>query len=390
MTVQLFEAELGVTVPTAGYPFPATAQLALEYVDRGHHVTAVTTGTDIVTPIRLRSDRLDLVVLPARGRGRSRAFDLFSRERRAIRAALDAAAPDVVHAHWTYEFGLAARTARATSLVTVHDWAPVIARHNRHPYWYFRWLMQVICLCKRGPLSAPSDYLARQVRRVYRQSCAVIPNGIELAPFLDVITEPDAPPIVGMLNVGFTDRKNVATALRAWPLVRRAHPDALLALAGPDFEADGVAASWAARHGLTEGVRFDGQLPSGVVPSWMAGATLFLHTSREESFGIVLVEAMAAGRAVIVGKRSGAAADVVGPGGLPIDVDDVDQVATAVSGLLADPQQRADLGAAGRRIAQRYSLGTSADAYLALLHQIVDDAARRGRRAASGITQGRA
>ena len=84
MTLSLLEPELGATVPSAGFPFPATARLVLDYLRAGHRVTAITTGFDIDAPIRLGDDRLRVVVVPSRGRGRARAFDLFRAERRAL------------------------------------------------------------------------------------------------------------------------------------------------------------------------------------------------------------------------------------------------------------------------------------------------------------------
>jgi glycosyltransferase involved in cell wall biosynthesis len=368
MTLSMLEPALGAPVPSEGFPFPGTAQLVLDYLRAGHRVTAITTGFDVAAPVRRSSGDLDVVVLPSRSRGRGRAFDFFREERHAITAELDAAAPDVIHAHWTYEFGLAARAAAAPALVSVHDWAPAIARLNRHPYWYFRWVMQIACLLRRGALVAPSSYIADRVRRWYRQPCAVIPNGVELSAFTPV--HPSEQPVVAMLNVGFTDRKNVGTALRAWPAVRRAHPNAVLALAGPDFEPGGVAEAWALEHDLTPGVRFLGPLAPDAVPAFLGEAALFLHTSREESFGIVLVEAMAAGLPVIVGADSGAAPDVVRPAGLAIDVGDVDAVAQAVDQLLSDPDRRGRMSRSGRDVAAGYAVERSSAAHLGLLQEL--------------------
>ena len=376
MTLSMLEPELGAAAGSAGFPFPGTAQLVLEYLSRGHRVTAVTTGFDIQQIQRVSSPRLELVVVPSRGRGRGRAFDFFRAERAAIRGALDDARADVVHAHWTYEFGLAARRSRAPSLVTVHDWAPQIARHNRHPYWYFRWAMQVACLVRRGALSAPSAYVAERVQRLYRQECPVIPNGVVLQPFQQVEARPERPTVV-MLNNGFTNLKNVATALRAWPAVRRAVPTALLVLGGPDFEPTGIAAEWAGANGLDDGVRFDGPVASPDVPGWLSQASLFLHASRQESFGMVLVEAMAAGLPIIAGRNSGGATEVAAPAGLLVDVDDPAEVAAALIDLLSDDARRARMTAEGRSVAARFSVDETTTAFLDRLTDLAGTSSSR-------------
>jgi len=68
-----------------------------------------------------------------------------------------------------------------------------------------------------------------------------------------------------------------------------------------------------------------------------------------EGLGIVYLEASASGLPVVAG-RSGGAPETVREGetGLVVDGRDVEQIATAVGGLLADPDRAAQMGAAGR------------------------------------------
>src|ERR1700687_4223526 len=83
-------------------------------------------------------------------------------------------------------------------------------------------------------------------------------------------------------------------------------------------------------------------------------ARVFVMPSKAEGFGFVFLEAMAHGRPVVAGNRD-AASEVLGEeAGLLVDPDDVPQVASALTGLLASADLRERLGAAGRARADRY------------------------------------
>ena len=88
-------------------------------------------------------------------------------------------------------------------------------------------------------------------------------------------------------------------------------------------------------------------------------ADLFCLPSRQEGFGIVFVEAMAAGLA-IVAARAGATPEVVEHArtGLLVSPSDPGALASALMRLLASPEERRTLGAAGTRAAERYRLET--------------------------------
>lgn len=353
-----------------GYPFPSTSQLALHYLRRGHQVTLITTGTDLTECEHHRSPDLDLHIVPSRQRARDRALDFFAQERRGIAEVLTSVRADVIHAHWTYEFGLAARSAACPSLVTVHDWAPTIAKFNKHPYWYIRALMQARCLLVRGALSAPTKYISDKVERTYKQSVVTIPNGIDLANY-GMRDQQDGKTRIGMLNVGFSRLKNVTTALEAWGSIRKSFPDAVLHLAGPDYDPSGQAEMWARSKNLHHGVVFDGPIKPSDVPKWFSNKDIFLHSSLEESFGIVLVEAMAAGVPVIAGARSGAVADVTGGAAMLVDVSRATSMAEAIADVLSNPRLQSDLTRRGTENSSAFSHSRVGDKFLEQLQLLV-------------------
>jgi glycosyltransferase involved in cell wall biosynthesis len=362
-TLSLLQPHLSKQLPTSGYPFPGTSALALKYRERGHQVTVVTSGHDIGSTVEAQGDNLKVIVVPSRGRARTMAFDFFKDERRHIENQIRLSRPDACHAHWTYEFALGAQRSGYPTLLTVHDWAPAVARRNKHPYWMFRAAMQARVLTGRGQLTAPSAYIAARVERWYERDCEVIPNGIELSAYRGADgsqQERRAGFTVGMMNVGWSGVKNVATALHAWHAVRSSVAGAELHLAGPGYEPSGEAESWARSAGLTDGVIFEGPIKPGDVPAWMANKDIFLHTSREESFGIVLIEAMASGIPVIAGATSGAVAEVTGGRAVLIDVNSPVQVAASIISLHADPVAMERLSREGVENSRRFELDATA------------------------------
>lgn len=359
-------------IDSRGYPFPGTAELVIEYILAGHFVVLITTATDIDSPLSYVGPHLEIHVMPSRPRARSRALDLFRSERNAIARELARSGADVIHAHWTYEFAIPSRMSSIPDLVTVHDWGPTVALHNKHLYWYFRAVMQVWCLLLPGPLSAPTRYLAAKIEKVYKRSCHVIPNGIHI-PAADSTTYCIESTRVGMMNVGFTPLKNVQSALKAWQHVYSENPEYRLCLAGPGYEVGGPAHRWARAKGLDGGVTFDGVIEPQDRLRWRADKAAFLHTSREESFGMVLIESMAAGLPVVAGRKSGAVPEITQGGARLIDVEDPSEIAECLLRLLKDRDERRQLSSLGRELSKKFDKQVVARKYLDLLQTLSVD-----------------
>jgi phosphatidylinositol alpha-1,6-mannosyltransferase len=135
--------------------------------------------------------------------------------------------------------------------------------------------------------------------------------------------------------------------------------------------------------GLSSRVLFRPGVPDRDLPGIYGLADLYLGLSREEGaeaegFGIALADAAATAVAVVAGRSGGTAAAVKdGETGLLVTPTDVAQVAGVIDALLADPDRRASLGAAGRRWVTAELNWARAVAALAELSR---SAARPGRR----------
>ena len=137
-------------------------------------------------------------------------------------------------------------------------------------------------------------------------------------------------------------------------------------------------------NSVREHVHFLGHVPSADLPRWYATGDIFCSPATgNESFGIVLIEAMAAGRAVVCsdipGYRTvvtpGKDASVFPPG-------DVPSLARALSQLVEDPARRGRLAEEGRRRALEFSWPSVVDR----IEVVYREAAGRRASALSGTT----
>src|SRR5262249_27995864 len=110
------------------------------------------------------------------------------------------------------------------------------------------------------------------------------------------------------------------------------------------------------------------------VPRLMAACDIVCHTSRvPEPFGLVIVEAMALGRAVIATAGGGPSEIISSPEeGVLVAPDDSRALAAAMWELVDDPGRRARLGAGGReRVRTHFSIDVMATTLLGYLDQLI-------------------
>ncbi len=131
-------------------------------------------------------------------------------------------------------------------------------------------------------------------------------------------------------------------------------PDVHIVVAGGGELVDGFRER-AAAAGASERVHFLGAVPHADLPNVLRASDLFLLTTEPpESFGIVLIEAMACGLAAVATDYPGVAAVVEdGETGLLVERGNPGAVANALGALADDPVRRAEMGGRGREKALR-------------------------------------
>lgn len=360
-----------------GYPFPLLPTLADAFVKRGHRVSIVTTSPDADTVMPYLGTDLSVVVAPSRLRARSRAADLFAVERAGVAEALRMIRPDVVHAHWTYEFALGAlREKAAPTVVTAHDAPLTVLKHMPDAYRLVRAAMATWTRLRRPNLTAVSPYLAERWRRemLFRANIDVIPNPapLKVGGVTGRVVRHVGPVILSVSDG--SRRKNVRTLLRAFPLLADRHPGAELRLVGnglgPDDE---LCRAWLST-GRSASVSFLGRLSREALEAEYAKATVFCHTSLEESQGLVLLEAVQHGIPVVAGRDSGAVGWTLfdGAAGVLTDVRSPTAVADAVTSVLQGSEADRLAAFDGRReVEARFGADVIAGRYLAKYERIM-------------------
>jgi mannosyltransferase len=127
-----------------------------------------------------------------------------------------------------------------------------------------------------------------------------------------------------------------------------------------------------AAAGLTERILFLGELPIEEVPLWYQRITIYVFASRVEGFGLTMLEAMAAGDAVVA-TRAGAAEMVIADGddGVLAPVGDAEALAAALEPLMRDPERIEEIGRRAReKVVRLYSRDREADEISAVYRQV--------------------
>jgi phosphatidyl-myo-inositol alpha-mannosyltransferase len=276
----------------------------------------------------------------------------------AVRRALRRGGYDLLHVHepLSPSVGLLAVAQAGRSL-------PVVGTFHAN-------LGRSVALAAAGPLLGRAyDRLAGRIavsasardtwQGRFGGTMAVVPNGV--APEFFAGPQPldgwkDAGPTV--LFVGRLERrKGLAYLVRAFLRLKPAFPRLRLLVVGRDdrHARDKAMAMVPAR--LRSDLVFAGAVPQAELPSYFASADIFCAPSLGgESFGIVLVEAMAVGLPVVCSDIGGYR-DVVrdGTDGLLVPPRDPEALAEALAGLLDHPARLAAMGQAAAVAARRYA-----------------------------------
>jgi phosphatidylinositol alpha-mannosyltransferase len=268
--------------------------------------------------------------------------------------------------------------SRAVNVGTFHAY-----REKFRAYQYSKPLLRRF-FDRLDGLAAVSPAARDYVSQYFPAHYTVIPNGIDVARFANPRLEPPPEQQDGRQNILFVGRiekrKGLEHLLQAFPLVKEACPQARLIVVGEGRLRAGFQRA-VAESGLAD-VVFTGFVSAEELPRYYRAAHVFCTPATGfESFGIVLLEAMAAGLPVV-------ASDIVGfrqvvsheKEGLLVPPYDPEGLARALIQLLRDQDLRRAMGLRGREKAARHNWSAIADRVLAFYGTTMEQALPERRR----------
>lgn len=367
-------------LPHVGGVAKSVATFTDAFREMGHEVL-------VVAPEYANQDPWEVNVfrVPAIENVNDSGFNLAIPINRAIEGALDDFAPEIIHAHHPFLLGDAAMRAAAAREV------PIVFTHHTMYEQYAHYipveaegLRQAVINLAMGfargctYVIAPSESIRRLLKqRKLMAPCAVIPTGIDVAGFasgvrgplreeLGIGDEVYMPGHVGRL----APEKNLSFMAEAVLRFLRARPEAHFLIVGTGPEEETMKAIFAAGEVLDR-VHFAGSRSGQALFDAYQAMDLFAFTSKSETQGMVLAEAMAAGKPVIACDAD-AVRDIVedGENGKLLKAPDEKRFAQALAWYDAlDGAQRKKLIEGARRTAEAYSVEACARRTLELYEQ---------------------
>lgn len=349
--------KIGLITPYI-YPLPGGVNEHVHYLyrelrERGHEVRIVTASHGLQPSQEGDVFRIGKgISVPSNGSMGN--ITISTRFTSQVRALLETQRFDLLHFHEPFVPFLSLillRESRSVNVATFHAYggfSPAYEFGKRVLGGYGRRLHGRIAV------SAAARHFAD---RYFPGDYKVIPNGVDISRYEGV--EPLGRWRDGTKNIFFVgrleERKGVMDLLKAYRLLRKAGCDCRLLLAGA-----GPLEKQVRRYLLTRrtgGVELLGRVSDAEKARLFATADVFVAPATgRESFGIVLLEAMAAGRAIVASDIHGYRSVVRrGEQGLLVPPHEPRALASAIARILSDDEARRRMGEAGRARVQQFS-----------------------------------
>lgn len=313
--------------------------------------------------------------LNLRGSGSSTSIPITFATRGQLRQLLEHETCDLLHVMAPYSPTLSGRLLRQSRACHVMTFLVAIEPGPYRAVLGTFARLQAATLRRFEARIAISETAAATGRALYGGSYDIIPCGVDTTRFV-----PHAAPLpeladgcANILYVGrLEQRKGVDHLVRAFARLQRQAPAARLIIAGDGPERRALE-QLVAELKLTN-VRFLGYVSSAELPHVLASGTIFCAPATyAESFGIVLVEALAAGLPIVAAGNAGYAGLLAAhPGNLVVPPADDRALAGALAALLDQPAYRQQLGARNRAAAEQYSWEQVGQALLNMYRRLLE------------------
>lgn len=377
--------------PLGGGGGVVAAHLAEAFVEK-HEISVVTSGDGKLPSLEVRHGvEIHRVKVMGRGdRDAATMLSLLSYPGPAVRKAMDLARHrrfDLVHSHFAVPTGPASLTvARRAGLPHVlsvyggdlYDPSKKTSPHRIPP------LRGVVDWVMRGSdaVVAPSSNIRDIVRRFYsyEDPVHIIPLGIPIPNRNGMefkSPRPRTEPGARIVTVGrLVRRKAVHVILDVLARPECAAVSLTVVGGGPEL---GALQSLAQDLGVEDRVTFTGRVNESSKWRILTAADAYVSSAMHEGFGLVFLEAMAAGLPVVCFDRGGQV-DFLCDGltGFIVPAGNTSGLATAIARVGGDPGLAQRIGTENRRRVGAYRIEACASAYAALFRRIIRDRAGEG------------
>ena len=365
--------------------------LMREFTQLGHDVHILVPSSEQVADERVINASSSIIVVPFAGS--IARISLSPRTYRRTKRTLQEGRYDVLHLHEPLMPMLPLAVLRHHDLVpqaicvgTFHSY-----REVSRAYYYGAPIFRRFFKRLDGQI-AVSEVSKQYHARYFPAEYAVIPNGVDV----ELFGCPDLCPVEefadGRLNILFVGRlekrKGLPYLIEAFAEVKREVPESRLIVVGAYGDLDKVPFRLQVRHlGLSD-VHFVGRVTDEDLARYYRIADVFCAPSTGmESFGLVLLEAMASGVPVVASDIEGYRGVMDdGVQGVLVKPEQAEDLAVALVSLLRDPQRRRAMSANGRKKAQQYAWPLVAarvlDFYTSVRERIFAASPSRARHAA--------
>lgn len=277
---------------------------------------------------------------------------------------------DLVHAH------MLPRDGHAGLLIARALGVPVaLTVHGTDVFGYFKpgerpWRRNIRVAKRVDALMAVSSLLLSRVApyRGKKKLSLVVPNGVDLS----LVPQKTANTPRAVISVGtLKARKCMDRTLEAFARLADEYPDATLTIVGMG-EMEQQLRERIAELGLGGRVTLTGWLSHAQVMERMAQSDLFVLPSWGEGYGIVYIEAMAAG-CIAVGAKDEGIGDTItdGENGFLVPAGDIDETERVMRAVFAEPEHYAALRERGRRDAMALTWARNAQTVEDVYRQIL-------------------
>jgi glycosyltransferase involved in cell wall biosynthesis len=293
---------------------------------------------------------------------------------------------DLLHAHFPNPLADLAILRAPRRLPVVVHWASDIVR-QRAVLWLYRPLqLAMLRRADRVVVATPAHLEYSNALGPFRDKVVVIPYGLDLARYAETPTvkaeaatlRATSPARCVFLNIGrLVGYKGQRYALEA--IARTPGAELWLAGTGPlETELKALAGTL----GITDRVRFWGNVPDADLPRLLHACDVFLFPSitPNEAFGLVQVEAMACRKPIVACTLKSGVPYVCrhGVNGLTVPAADAGALAEAMGTLIASPELRRTLGDSGHHRAHtEFSVSSMVTQHLELFQALVGSASAR-------------